>query len=115
MEHRTGQSRKHLFLYLNVFDRKSGQLLGNLGDISQGGIMIITPNSLPLDEEREIRIKLPEDEEFTTEYFDVKVETRWQKPDVNPELHCIGCRFLDTSVYDDELIEKLVALLTFEG
>jgi c-di-GMP-binding flagellar brake protein YcgR len=113
MEHRGGD-RKHLYLYLDVEDRRTGALIGHLGDISPGGIMIITENALPLHHEYYVRIKLPE-EEFNAKYLDVKVETRWQKPDVNPELQCIGCRFTHIDADDVTLVEALGKFLTFEG
>jgi c-di-GMP-binding flagellar brake protein YcgR len=114
MEHRDSGTRKHLYLYLEVEDRRSGNLLGHLGDISTGGIMIISENNIPLHQEYYARIKLPE-EEFNAKYLDVKVETRWHKLDINPDLHCIGCRFTHIDSDDIVIVEELGKLLTFEG
>jgi hypothetical protein len=114
MEHR-GEGRKHLFIYLDVLDRLSGKLLGHLGDISEGGLMIISEHPMNLNEMRYIRIKLPEEDAFNAKYLDVKVETRWQKPDVNPELFCIGCRFKHIDQDDLDIVEILGKYLSFEG
>lgn len=113
MEHR-GKERKHLFLYLDVVDRLSGKLLGHLGDISEGGLMVISEHFLPLNVEHYVRIKLPEGE-FNAKYLDAKIETRWEKPDVNPNLRCIGCRFVQIDQDDMEIILQLGELLSFEG
>ncbi len=112
MEHRHKQ-RKHVFLYLDVYDQEKGQLLGHLGDISNEGLMIMMDQPLPLQVTRKIRLKLPEGE-FTKAFIDLEVQTRWTAPDVNPDLHCVGCLFIDISPEDQELVEAVGNLLSFE-
>ncbi len=114
MEHRD-TIRKHVFLYLEIFDRDTQQLLGHLGDISHDGLMIITERTLPLHERKNLRIKLPDSEEFTEAYLDVQVETRWIAPDANPEIQCIGCLFTHVNPADEALIRQVGEVLSFEG
>ncbi|MDM8545502.1 PilZ domain-containing protein [Candidatus Venteria ishoeyi] len=114
MEHRE-QRRKNLFLYLDVFDRETGRLLGHLGDISDEGLMIIADHAMPLNVLRKLRIRLPEDEDFDQDHLDAEVETRWTAPDINPELHCTGCLFIEISNADLERVEKVSQLLSFDG
>ncbi len=113
MEHRTKQ-RKHVFLYLDIYDRETGRLMGHLGDISNEGLMIIAPQPLPLHISREIRIRLPEDE-FSKAFIDLEIQTRWTAPDVNPDLHCTGCLFVDISPEDEALVEAVGKLLSFDS
>jgi len=113
MEHRT-KKRKHVFLYLDVYDQETGQLLGHLGDISNEGLMIIANQPLPLSTMRQVRVKLPKGE-FTKSFIDLEVQTRWTAPDVNPDLHCIGCLFMDISPEDEELVEAVGKLLSFDN
>jgi hypothetical protein len=113
MESRT--KRRHLFLYLEILDPATHELIGHLGDISKDGLMIICNHPMPLRQLRDIRIKLPETEEFPKKYIDLTVETRWSKPDVNPALYCIGCHFADYAEDDMPLIQQVAELLTFEG
>lgn len=113
MEHRTKQ-RKHVFLYLDVYDQITGQLLGHLGDISNEGLMIIANQPLPLHLRQAVRVKLPEGE-FSKSFIDLDIETRWTAPDVNPDLHCIGCLFVEISPEDEELVDAVGKLLSFDG
>lgn len=114
MEHRH-KVRKNLFLYLEVIDRDTQQLIGHLGDISQDGLMIICEYILPLRLRKNLRIKLPNSEDFTQQYLDVEVETRWTALDVNPDLHCIGCLFLHVDDADKTVIKQVGDVLSFSG
>lgn len=111
MEHRHLE-RKSLFLYLDVLNRETNALLGHLGDISEGGMMLITERSLSNSQLLKIRIKLPEDEGLPP-HLDLDVDIRWIKPDANPALHCVGCHFEKTSDDDITTIRKIEALLEF--
>ncbi len=112
MEYRN-RERKHLFLYLDILDRKTGEIIGQLGDISSGGLMIITTHDIPLHIIKHLRIRLPDDENFDHPHLDIDVETRWAKPDINPELQCIGCQFLEISPRQHTLIVEIEQWLTF--
>ena len=113
MEHRH-KSRKHVFLYLKVFDQHTGQLLGHLGDISNEGMMIIADGAFSLHQQLDIRIQLPNSEEFSQKFLDIIVQSRWSAPDVNPELYCTGFLFVDASEADFIVIGQMIDLLTFE-
>ena len=108
--------RKQLFIYLDVLDQETHEKIGHLGDISPDGIMIITEQPVALNSIKAIRIQLPSDlEEFSQEYLDCVVDARWTKPDFNPKLHCIGCRFTKISDEDLPLIEQLQDVLGFDN
>jgi len=102
--------RKALFLYLDVFDKRSNELLGHLGNLSEGGLMLLA-NKPILNRIKHLRIRLPNDKEdidFEKEFIDVKVEICWTEPDPNPNIHRIGCRFLKVSHADLTIIEELI-------
>lgn len=42
MEERRKLQRRHIMFYSRVFDRKTGGLLGYLGNITPGGAMVIS-------------------------------------------------------------------------
>ncbi len=111
MEHRHLE-RKSLFLYLDVFNRETDSLLGHLGDISDGGLMLLTSMGLANGQLLKLRIKLPEGEGLPV-HWDVDVETRWHKPDANPDLYCVGCHFKQLPKEDLALITQIAELLEF--
>lgn len=114
MEHRH-RERKNLFIYLDVVKPQTGDLIGQLGDISNDGLMLICDHPLPMKQMMNIRIKLPDDEDFPQESLDLTVETRWTSPDTNPELHCNGCRFVNASSQDVAMAVQIGELLSFGG
>ena len=109
------QQRKHVFLYLDVINLDTDSLLGHLGDISKDGMMIIAGHPLPLYQVYKVRIKLPETGEFTVPFVDLRVETRWSRPDVNPSVHCTGCLFVKINPADMPIIEQIGEMLSFNA
>ncbi|MCK5720326.1 MAG: PilZ domain-containing protein [Thiomargarita sp.] len=87
--------RQQLLFYLDIIDLKTNELIGHLGDISADGLMILTENLIPSSKIKHISIHLPDFEEFSQKSIEAFVEIRWTKPDINPDLHCIGCRFIN--------------------
>ena len=107
-------SRKNLLFYLEISNQEDGQLLGHLGDLSADGVMLITEQPMPIKQQMKIRIRLPHLEEFAQEFINVMVETRWTKPDSNPDFHCTGCLFLDLQTADRLVIEQVQDILGFD-
>ncbi|WP_062152892.1 PilZ domain-containing protein [Beggiatoa leptomitoformis] len=107
--------RKHLFLYLDVFDKTNNQLLGYLGDISEQGLMFISQTQIMPDQLLNIRIELPENlQEMNKMCIDAQVKTRWTEPNINPQLNCIGCQFIDLDAEYIPVIQQITELLTFD-
>jgi len=79
VEEKRRSVRKALFLNLDIFDKRSNELLGHLGDLSEGGLMIIADKPI-FSRIKHLRIPLPE-EEYSKAFIDVKVEICWTKPD----------------------------------
>ncbi|EIJ40945.1 PilZ domain-containing protein [Beggiatoa alba B18LD] len=111
--HNTHPSRRHLFLYLEIIDRDTQTLLGHLGDLSKEGVLIITDKPLKMNGIYNIRIQLPEDEDISKPYIDVKVEVRWEKPDINPALQLVGCHFIEIDPEDLYVIDDVSEVLGF--
>jgi len=113
---RRGQQRRHLVFYLDVFDAETGAILGQLGDITTGGMLLISDSPLAIKEEGELRslkVMLPKAGGFTGGELIVRVKTCWTSPDFNPDLYCTGFQYVDP---DDELfliVNRLIGLLGF--
>ncbi|MDY6994782.1 MAG: PilZ domain-containing protein [Pseudomonadota bacterium] len=105
--------RKNLLFYLEVIDQQTQTLLGHLGDISMKGIMIIAHTPLTIHEIRNISIKLPDLEEFSKKSIEAQIEVRWCKMDVNPELYCLGCQFLEINTDNAAIVQEAQEILGF--
>lgn len=103
--------RKNLLFYLEIYNQHSGELLGHLGDISDTGLMIIGETPLTLNKILDLNIRLPDLEEFTESGLEVRVETRWTRPDNNPDFHCTGCLLIDIAPEDEPIIDQIQDVL----
>ncbi len=107
--------RRNVLFYLEIQDQESGKEIARLGDISEDGLMLLSPKKIPVQSVLTIRIILPSSKDFYKRHIDCSVEVRWVKPDVNPSLFCIGCRIIDLSEPDKEIVDRLMALYGFGG
>mgnify|MGYP000876404845 CR=1 FL=1 len=101
---RRERRRRHLLLYLDVLDEDTGKILGQLGDITPEGLLILAPGPLPLDSERTVRVKFPEVRHFGGPDLVVRVRPCWSGPDVNPEHSGTGFRFVEP---DEKLLHQV--------
>ena len=113
---RRGLERRHLLYYLDVHDEESGTRLGQLGDITTDGLLIIS--DLPLkglkeDEVRLLRIKSLNVEGFFSEDLVIKGKCCWAGLDFNPDLHCTGFQFIESDDELKKLVTRLIRLLGF--
>lgn len=99
--------RRHLIYYLRVYDAKSGDLLGNLVDISTRGIMLVSDNPLPLEKNSMLRMVLPDTVEGSKE-VEFEAVSRWCKNDINPDFFDTGFELIDPSSNFLEVVDKLV-------
>jgi len=107
-------ARRHLIYYLRVYDAKTGELLGNLVDISTRGIMLVSDNALPLDKEVLLRMVLPDTVEGSREVEFMAV-SRWCKNDINPDFFDTGFELMDPSSNFLEVVDKLVEDCLFKN
>jgi len=107
MEERRKLKRRHIMFYSRVFDRKTGKLLGYLGDITTGGIMIISEEPLQTEVHLKLRIDLPE-YIYHKAVFNFEAQSLWCQPDIDPIFHNTGCKLLNISKDDQEVIEQIL-------
>jgi PilZ domain len=105
--------RRKVFYYLQVEDAETGRQLGRLGDISTEGIMLLCSRALPLETVFRVAVRLPDTSSFSRKKLELSLETRWLRPDVNPEILCIGCRLLESEPEKDDILDKLIEYYGF--
>ncbi len=130
-EHRH-HHRKHLALYLDIIDQRTGRLLGHLSDISIHGFMFVSQKAFAINERRTILLKLPDNEELWIDAKDLvyplpetilhflvqrvieaEIEIRWINQ--HASLNCVGCEFRNISEQALLLIQHLVEHIGFDA
>jgi len=113
MHERRVLKRRHLVVYLDVIDRAEGTVLGQLGDISSEGLLVISRRPVPSDRTWQLRVALPDLRGCRGEYLDVDALPCWSSADINPELVCTGFSFVDIDDAGRDKIASLVQILGF--
>ncbi len=104
--------RRHIIYYLRVLDRNSGQLIGQLIDITTEGVKLISENPIDPQTFLQLRMLLPEEINRKSEIcFDV--ESLWCKRDINPNFFSIGFVFVDILQEDVNIIKNLIYDFSF--
>lgn len=107
-----GIKRRHLILYLEVFDAKDKKLLGHLVDLSTKGIKIVSKEKIEVDKNFQLQMMLPEGY-FEERKLRFKGKSLWCNNASNPDFYDtgFGVSNLNTKAYD--IIQKLITELGF--
>lgn len=107
MDDRRHLKRRHLLYYLRVFERRSGEQLGSLVDITPDGVMLISPEPIPSGRDFALRMHLPAG--ITRDNrVDLDARSIWTRPDVNPDFHVTGFQLLGVVPSCLHAIEQLI-------
>ena len=107
MDERRRLHRRHILFYSRVFDRKTGLFLGYLGNLNQGGLMIISEESIDVEQVFLLRIDLPEDI-YPQPVLNFEAQSVWCLRDVDPHFYNTGFKFLDISEPSQKIISQIV-------
>jgi hypothetical protein len=100
-------SRKHIAYYTRVFEAKSNEQLGNLGDITTGGIMLISAVPFPVNANFSLKIELSDDI-ANKPFMCIEAQSMWSHPDLDPDLQNTGFRITKISPEDVQIIENII-------
>ena len=106
--------RWHLILYLRVYERVSGALLGHVVDISETGVRLIRDEAIEPGETVAMRMSWRDEEEQVHD-LNFDAECMWSGPDVNPDFHDVGFQFIQVDPAAVASIRQLVGELGFRG
>jgi len=105
--------RKDLLLFANVYDSKSGRIIGTLLNITLEGAMVLTESKIDQNNVMELHIKLPEDFVKKNELV-FTANSRWCAPDINPEYFDVGYQFVNVSEEDGSIIQAIIEKYGFK-
>lgn len=102
------RAKRHSLYFLSVFDGRTGEPLGQLADVSQEGISILSASPLKPHETYLLRILLtqPGRPERRLEF---EAESRWTAPDPESGQHTTGFHIALLTVEQRGLIDQLVS------
>lgn len=101
------RNRRHLVLYLRIFDGMSSRVLGHLMDISSDGLMLLCDEPMEVNEEYRLRMRLPKEVSGSKEIM-FEAISRWCRQDDNPEFYVVGFQIQDMDRETRELLSHLI-------
>lgn len=109
-----GVERRHLVFYLRVFDGMSSKVVGHIVDISSQGLMLISDNSVPINENYRLRMRLPAEIGDKDEIL-IDATSRWCKQDENPDFFITGFQIFNLTTDIEKYIHRLIDDFSFNN
>jgi hypothetical protein len=107
-EERRREDRHHLIHYLRIFDRDSGEEIGNLVNINQSGVMIVS--GMPIEEGKFLRLRMEFPEEIDgKQQINFDAETRWLEANEKYGLIAMGLKSHNIHPGDLKTLETLIS------
>ncbi len=100
--------RKHVAYFSRVFDVISGDQLGNLGDITTSGLMLISANAVEVPKTYKIRIELSSDVAGKGS-LEILATSLWSRADIDPSRHNTGFKISKISTEDKAIIHRIIS------
>lgn len=95
--------RKNFTHYMRVMNERTGDLVGQLGDISSGGFKLESSKPIPLGEVFFLRIDQT-GEISQKSYITFKARTRWcQKDPYDPTIYNVGFQIIEMTPGDFDI------------
>ncbi|MDH4129969.1 MAG: hypothetical protein OEV44_14525 [Spirochaetota bacterium] len=104
--------RRHLILYLQVYDNDTKDLLGHVANITSEGLMIINENPLETDKDYNLRMILPDKKGLPT-YVTFLARALWSKQDINTTFYDTGFQLLNVDPSIKNAINVIIDKLGF--
>lgn len=107
-EERRREDRHHLIHYLRIFDRESGEEIGNLVNINKGGVMVVS--GIPIEEGKFLRLRMEFPEEIDgKKQIEFDAETRWLESSERYGLIAMGLKSHNIHPGDLKTLETLIS------
>ena len=114
MEEKRKHKRVQLIYYLQILDNETGKPLGNLVDISNGGLMMVGEEQMEAGKEFQLSVCLPE-ATYGNDSITFKANSRWSKVDMNPAFYASGYEFTEIGSNETKTVESLIENFSFNG
>ena len=99
--------RKNFTYYMRVLDESTGDLIGQLADISTGGFKIESTTPIPLGITYQLRIDQTH-EISDKSYLSFTARVRWcQKDPYDPTVYNVGFQLVDMTPADYDVFVKM--------
>lgn len=107
-------NRKGLFYYLKAVKVDGGEPVGHLVNLTEGGLMLMSPVPIPPGTPLDLNLELPPPFEAHSP-LRCQVLCRWGGPSVTPGFLDIGFEFSEPDAVRTQLIRRILREIGFTG
>ncbi len=108
--------RRNLIFYLSVTNSEDGTTIGEIFDITETGLLLITEQLFPIGQEMNVKVELPKGPDFPDKTLDLDIIVQWSRKDTaNPDLYLIGCKIIEPGEPERRLIKLLINTIGFSN
>lgn len=108
MQDRRKEPRKNLMAYTQVFDLYGGYLIGNLGDLTLKGAMVISELTMEENTELTLAIELPELPDINDSRMTISARVAWCQQDLSPEYFDLGFEFNNPTPEQKKVVQAII-------
>jgi len=106
--------RAHLIYFLRVFNARSGDLLGQMVDLTTNGIMVIGEAAVAPRQKYTLRMDLPRNVPLGR-HLTLEARCKWCRRDQGGDFYSMGFRIVDMSPEAHRVVEQLIERFYREG
>lgn len=99
--------RMNLIYYPTVYDRKTGDLIGQLVDLNFYGLKLVSRQPIEVGTEYTMRIELTPSVDGHKQIV-ISGKCVWSDNDINPDFHATGVEFNDVDDYNRDIIGRFI-------
>ena len=107
MQEKRKAPRKKAPEKVTVYDRATENAVGQVVNMSTGGMLLLSDNPIPVDRIFEFRISLPEAIEGA-DSLNFGAESLWGSPAMDENYYWTGFQIIDISEADGRILETLI-------
>lgn len=105
--------RRHLIMYLRVFREDSGEVFGQIVDVSPEGMKLIREAPFEQGSEARLTCVVPV-EDGPDSRFAFSAQCLWTEPDTNPSFHVGGFKLTGLDAGGLDAIQQMISEIGFD-
>jgi len=107
MDERRNRKRVYVMFYSRIRDRRTGELVGHLVDLTPAGALVVSETSKDAGVTLPLQMELPDDVS-TRQFLTFDAQVAWCRPDVDPSFYDMGLSLQDVAPEDLAVIRKFI-------
>jgi len=112
MDERRAGKRVYMMFYSRIRDRRTGDLIGHLVDLTPDGLLAVSETPVEVGSLLYMQMELPDDISHK-QFLKFDAQVAWCRKDVDPSFYSLGFQLVDISPDDIAIIKRFIEAYGF--